>query len=74
MSALLTWRALDEAGEARTAVNRPVFLPQTQAFSGHKSSFGLAICHRQRYNSIEPAPEKEIPVEIENYNKTERMT
>jgi hypothetical protein len=25
VSALLTWRALDEAGEARTAANRPAF-------------------------------------------------
>ena len=33
MSAQLTWRALDEAGEARTAANRPAFLPQTLAFS-----------------------------------------
>lgn len=34
MSAQLTWRALDEAGEARTAANRPAFLPQTLAFLG----------------------------------------
>lgn len=42
MSAQLTWRALDEAGEARTAANRPAFLPQTLAF-WRKRSFGLAI-------------------------------
>lgn len=35
MSEKLTWRALDEAGEARTGGNRPVFLPQTLAFWGH---------------------------------------
>ena len=34
MSAQLTWRILDEAGEARTVANRPAFLPQTLAFSG----------------------------------------
>jgi hypothetical protein len=61
VSALLTWRALDEAGEARTAVNRPVFLPQTQAFSGQKF-FWPRNLPQERYNSIEPAPKKEIPV------------
>ena len=33
MSAELTWRALDEAGEARRAAIRLVFLSQTLAFS-----------------------------------------
>ena len=45
MSAQLTWKALDEAAETRTAANRPAFLPQTLTFRG-KPSFGRAICLR----------------------------
>lgn len=34
MSAKLTWKAVEEAGEARTTANRPAFLPQMLAFYG----------------------------------------
>jgi len=61
VSALLTWRTLDEAGEARTAANRLVFLPQTQAFSGRKF-FWPRNLPQERYTSIELAPKMEIPV------------
>ena len=33
MSAQLTWRALDEADNARTAANRRAFVPQSLTFS-----------------------------------------
>jgi len=45
VSAQLAWRALDEAGKATAAANRPAFLPQTWLFRG-KRSFGLVICLR----------------------------
>ena len=60
MSAQLTWRALDEAGEARTAANRPAFLPQTLAFSV-QTFFWPRNLPQERYNSMEPVPKKEIP-------------
>jgi hypothetical protein len=63
VSAQLTWRALDEAGEARTAANRPAFLPQTLAFSG-QTFFWPRNLPQERYNSIEPVPKKEIPVDL----------
>jgi len=60
MSAQSTWRVLDEAGEARTAANRPAFLPQTLVFSG-QTFFWPRNLPQERYNSMEPVPKKEIP-------------
>jgi hypothetical protein len=62
VSAKLTWRALDEAAEARTPGNRPAFLPQTLDFSEQ------AFCWRR--NLLQAAIEflgigdekREIPV------------
>jgi hypothetical protein len=54
---------LDEAGEARTAENCPAFLPQTLAFSG-QTFFWPRNLPQERYNSIEPVPKKEIPVDL----------
>jgi hypothetical protein len=42
VSAQSTWRALDEAGEARTAANRPAFFRKRWLFR-HKCSFLLAL-------------------------------
>jgi hypothetical protein len=61
VSGQLNWRALDEAGEARTAANRPAFLPQTLAFSG-QTFFWPRNLPQERYNSMEPVQKKEIPV------------
>jgi hypothetical protein len=69
VSAQLTWRALDEAGEARTAATRPAFLPQTLAFSG-QTFFWPRNLPQDRYNSIEPVPKKEIP---DGMKKTPRI-
>jgi hypothetical protein len=55
VSAKLTWRALNEAGEARTAANRPAFLPQTLAFYG-QTLFWPRNLHQERYNSVESVP------------------
>ena len=63
MSAQLTWRALDEAGEAWTAANPQLFCRKSWLF-GRQRSFGLAICPRERYYLMKPVPKKEIPVEI----------
>ena len=41
MSARLNWRALDEAGKARTAANRPASLVQTPAFFDLNAFFAL---------------------------------
>jgi hypothetical protein len=60
VSAQLTSRALDEAGEARTVANRPAFLPQTPAFSG-QTFFWPRNLPPERYNPMEPLPKKEIP-------------
>ena len=60
MLAKLTWTALDEAGKAWTAANRPAFLPQTPAFSG-QTFFWPRNLPQERYNSVEPVPKKEIP-------------
>jgi len=62
VSAQLAWRALDEAGEARTAANRPAFLPQTLAFSG-QTFFWPRNLPQERYNSMEPVQKKEIPAD-----------
>jgi hypothetical protein len=62
VSVQFTWRALDEAGEARTAATRPAFLPQTLAFSG-QTFFWPRNLPQERYNSMEPVPKKEIPAE-----------
>ena len=61
MWAQLTWRTFSEAGEARTAANRPAFLPQTLVFSGQTSIWPGNLL-QERYNSMEPVPKKEIPV------------
>jgi hypothetical protein len=61
VSAQLTWRALDEADNARTAANRPAFLPQTLAFSAQTFLWSCNL-HQERYNFLDPAPKKEIPV------------
>jgi hypothetical protein len=61
VSAQLTLRALGETNEARTAANRPAFLPQTLAFSG-QTFFWPRNLLQERYNSLEPVPKKEIPV------------
>jgi hypothetical protein len=61
VSAQSTWRALDEAGEARTAANRPAFLPQTLAF-GAQTFFWPCNLPQERYNFVKPVSKKEIPV------------
>jgi hypothetical protein len=60
VSAQLTWRALDEAGETRTAANRPAFFPQTLALSG-QTFFWPRNLPQERNTSIERVPKKEIP-------------
>ena len=60
MSAQLTWRALDEAGEARTAANRPAFLPQTLAFLAQTFFWPCNLLHK-RYNCKDSGSKKEIP-------------
>jgi hypothetical protein len=57
----LTWRALDEACEERTAANRPAFLPQTLVFS-EQTFCRPRNLPQERYNSIKPLLKKEIPV------------
>jgi hypothetical protein len=42
VSEKLTWKALDEAGEARTAANRRLLFRKRRPLRG-KHSFGLAI-------------------------------
>ena len=61
MSAQLTWRAFDEAAEARTAANSPAFLSHALAFSG-QTFFWPRSLPQERYNPMEPVPEMEIPV------------
>jgi len=61
VSAQLTSRALDKAGEARTVANRLAFLPQALAFSG-QTFFWPRNLPQKRYNSAEPVPKKEIPI------------
>ena len=60
MSAQLTWRALNEAGNARTAANRSAFLPQTLA-SSVQMLLRSSNLPQERYNSQEPVSKKEIP-------------
>ena len=60
MSAQLTWRALDEAGEARTAANRPAFLSQTPA-TLWQTSFGPRNLPHEAIQFLRPVPKKEIP-------------
>jgi hypothetical protein len=60
VSAQSTWRALDEAGEARTAANRPAFLPQTLA-SWAQTFFWPYNLLQERYNFMKLVPKKEIP-------------
>jgi hypothetical protein len=60
VSEKLTWRALDEGGEARTAANRPAFLPQTPAPS-RQTFFWPCNLPYERYDFREPVPKKEIP-------------
>jgi hypothetical protein len=61
VSEQLTWRVLDEAGEATTAANRPAFLPQTLA-SWAQTFFWPYNLPQERYNFMKPVPKKEIPV------------
>jgi hypothetical protein len=61
--AQVNWRALDEAGEARTVANRPAFLPQTLAFSG-QTFFWFRTLLQARYNSINPVSKEEIPDKV----------
>jgi hypothetical protein len=63
VSAQSTWRALDEAGEARTAANRPAFLPQTLAFWA-QTFFWPYNLPQERYNFVKPVSKKEIPEEV----------
>jgi hypothetical protein len=58
----MSWRAFDEAAEARTAANRPAFLPQTPAFL-RPTFFWPRNLPQKRYTLTEPVPKKEIPVE-----------
>ena len=67
MSAQSTWRALDEAGEARTAANRPAFLPQTLAF-GAQTFFWPCNLPQERYNFVKPVSNKEIPVQSDQHD------
>lgn len=60
MSAQLTWKALDEVGDARTEANRVAFLAQTLAFSG-QTFFWPRNLPQGQYNSMKPVPKKEIP-------------
>lgn len=53
-------RALDETGNARTATNRPAFLPQALAFSAHMFPWSCNL-PRERYDSREPVSKKKIP-------------
>jgi len=69
VSAQSTWRALDEAGEARTAANRPAFLPQTLAFWA-QTFFWPYKRPQERYNFMKPVPKKEIPVYFSGWNVT----
>ena len=62
MSAKLTWRALDEAGEARTAANRPAFSPQTPD-SSEQTSFWPRNLPQEAIQFLGPVPKKEIPAE-----------
>ena len=60
MWAQLTWRAFDEAGEARAAANRLTSVPQTPTFSAPTL---LSPSHppQEPYNCLEPVSKKEIP-------------
>jgi len=60
VSAQLTWRALDEAGEARTTTNRPTF-PALPVVFRQKTSLLPRNLPQERYTSMEPVPKKEIP-------------
>ena len=53
MSAQLTWRALDEAGEARTAANRPAFPLKLPRWS--------CTLRQRAYNRRESVSKMEIP-------------
>jgi hypothetical protein len=60
VSAQLTWRALDEADEARTAPNCPAFLQQTLAISGQVVLLPRNL-PQERYNSRNFGSKREIP-------------
>jgi hypothetical protein len=60
--AQLTWRGIDEAGEASKAANRPALIPQTPAFQG-QTSFWPRHLTQERYNSFDPVPKRVIPNE-----------
>ena len=60
MSEKSTWRALDEAGEARTVANRRASVLQTLTFLA-QTFFWSRNLPQERYNCRNLAPKKEIP-------------
>jgi hypothetical protein len=61
VSAQLTWRALDEADQARMAANRRAFVPQTQTFSA-QAFFSPCTLPQDRYNYRDSRSKTEILV------------
>ncbi len=61
MSKKATWRVLDEADEAKSAANWQAFPPQTLAFTA-PTFFWPCNLSQERYNFLESASKKEIPV------------
>ena len=61
MSAQWTWRALDEAGEARTAANCQACPSQMLAFSAQLFCWPCNLS-QERYNCSDSGSKKEIPV------------
>lgn len=68
MSAQLAWKALHEAGKARTPSSCPAFLPQTLVF-WRQRSFDVALKPQRRYISWNPGSKKEIPVKKSGLRK-----
>ena len=60
VSEKITWRALDEAWETKTAANSQPFPPQTLAFTA-PTFFRPCNLSQERYNFLESVPKKEIP-------------
>jgi hypothetical protein len=61
VSEKVTTRVLYEAGQARTAANCQDFPLQTLAFSAPTILWSRNLS-QERYNYLESAPKKEIPV------------
>jgi hypothetical protein len=59
VSAQLTWRTLDEAGNARTAVNRPDLPPLPLVLSTQRLPWSCNL-PQERYNFLKPMLKKEI--------------